>query len=534
MNNAYDRLPERDTPVRALMRSATEHSDRLLLRTSDTEWTHGAFAARAGRIATGLQELGVRPGDFVATMLDNSVDCAATWFATAVAGAVHVPLNTALRGEFLRHPLRATGARFLIAEGDYLSRVPGASDGGPEVLISRGPVPVGGPRPSAYLAELERDRELPPVDADPSSLMGVWYTGGTTGPSKGSMLSGNQVCEAAKSALRLTKRTADDHLYTPLPYFHFNATATTLVASVLIGGSATVADRFSVSRFWPEILESRATMVTLLGSMVHLIAHMEDTEEMRLAQGQLHTVWAIPFAPELIDIWKNRFGVKTPGGAAYGQTETGFIASTVLGEDVPVGASGRETDLYELAILDDEDRALPVGTVGEIAARPRKPDVMFKGYWGQPVETIACFRNLWHHTGDLGRIDEDGWLYFVDRKADYLRRRGENISSQELESAFLLHPEIHEVTAYAVPSELAEDDVKITVVLEHGSSLTEERLCHWAFENVPRFAVPRYIEFANDLPRSPTGRVLKRELRDQHKVEQCWDRERAGLDLPTR
>ena len=140
-------------------------------------------------------------------MLDNSVDCAATWYATAIAGAVHVPLNTALRGEFLRHPLRATGARFLIAEGDYLSRVPGVSDGGPEVLISRGSAPEGGPQPSASLAELERDRETPPVDADPASLMGVWYTGGTTGPSKGSMLSGNQVCEAAKSALRLTKRT---------------------------------------------------------------------------------------------------------------------------------------------------------------------------------------------------------------------------------------------------------------------------------------------------------------------------------------
>lgn len=534
MSNPYDSLPERDTPVRALMRGATEHSDRLLLRTGEAELTHGAFAVRAGRIATGLAELGVRPGDLVATMLDNSVDCAATWFATAIAGAVHVPLNTALRGEFLRHPLRATGARFLIGEGDYLSRVPSAVDGGPEVLISRGPVGEGGPQPSASLADLERGSELPPVDADPAALMGVWYTGGTTGPSKGSMLSGNQICEAAKSALRLTKRTADDHVYTPLPYFHFNATATTLVASVLIGGSATVADRFSVSRFWPEVLECRATTATLIGSMAHLLAHMDDTEEMRLAKGQLHTVWAVPFAPELVEIWKNRFGVRTPGGAAYGQTETGVITSTVLGDDTPAGASGRETSLYELAILDEEDRVLPAGAVGEIAARPRKPDVMFKGYWGQPAETIACFRNLWHHTGDLGRIDEGGWLYFVDRKADYLRRRGENISSQELESSFLQHPEIHEVTAYAVPSDVAEDDVKITVVLEQRSLLTEEDLCRWAFENIPRFAVPRYIEFADDLPRGPTGFIRKRELRDQHEGDQCWDRERAGLELPRR
>src|ERR1700722_18730768 len=155
MSTSLDNLPDRDTPVRALMRGAGNHPDRLLFRTSDAEVTHGEFAARAGRIAAGLSELGVRPGDFVATMLDNSVDCAATWYATAIAGAVHVPLNTALRGEFLRHPLRATGARFLIAEGDYLSRVPGASDGGPEVLISRGSAPEGGPQPSASLAELE-------------------------------------------------------------------------------------------------------------------------------------------------------------------------------------------------------------------------------------------------------------------------------------------------------------------------------------------------------------------------------------------
>jgi crotonobetaine/carnitine-CoA ligase len=166
--------------------------------------------------------------------------------------------------------------------------------------------------------------------------------------------------------------------------------------------------------------------------------------------------------------------------------------------------------------------------------RPLKPNIMFQGYWRRPDDTQRLMRNMWLHTGDIGKFDEEGFFYFVDRKKDYLRRRGENISSFEMEAAFLNHPDIEDVAVHAVPSPVGEDDVKVTAVLKPGAQLSAEALCRWAIDQVPYYAVPRYIEFRDNLPRNPQGRVLKYQLRDEGRTEATWDRDTSDITLSKR
>ena len=225
----------------------------------------------------------------------------------------------------------------------------------------------------------------------------------------------------------------------------------------------------------------------------------------------------------------------TPPHPAPTTLTTKHFAETCFPPTNQPGAAGKPNQHeFEVTLVDDDDHEVPVGTTGEIVCRPRRPNVMFAGYWGRAEETLAVFRNLWFHTGDLGRLDADDFLYFVDRKKDYLRRRGENISSFELERIFHDHEAIADVAVHSVPSNVGEDDVKVTVVLIDEASITEEELCRWAVDHVPYFAVPRYVEFRSDLPRNPVGRVLKYQLREDGVTATTWDREAAGLTFERR
>jgi crotonobetaine/carnitine-CoA ligase len=214
-------------------------------------------------------------------------------------------------------------------------------------------------------------------------------------------------------------------------------------------------------------------------------------------------------------------------------TETGALTGDSTWVTVPAGSTGVARPEWEIQIVDEQDGPLPVNQVGEILCRPRRPFVMFDGYWGRPNDTLRVLRNLWFHTGDLGRLDDDGVLYFVDRKNDYMRRRGENISSVELEAAFLAHDDVAQVAAFGVPSPLGEDDVQIAVVLKPGAQLEAPELCRWCLDKVPYYAVPRYFQILDALPTTPVGRVLKTELRAKSSAGR-WDREKAGVVIDRR
>jgi crotonobetaine/carnitine-CoA ligase len=533
---------EQDSVIAALDRAVAAHPDRVLLDFGGALYTYADVDRLSTRMANAFAALGVGSGQTVVSMLDNNIDAVICWLAINKLCAVSVPINTALRGEFLRHQVADAGAALVVCEADYLQRIADVAGGLPEVklLLQRAGTGAGiaGAAGSIEVAPLDdhrgRDDTAPAVKPKPQDLACLIYTSGTTGPSKGCMLSYNFMCNLARLQLRAGPAGPDDITITPLPLFHLNALSVGIISNILVGARVCVMPRFSVSNFWPEVERSGATMASILGSMGNLLAQADDNASMGRCVGQIHTVRGNPFTEETKAIWRQRFGARQVGGNGYGLTEACVVTSLPGGEYAAPGSSGKRIPDFDVRIFDENDCELPPGVAGEIVVRPLRPHIMFEGYWRRPADTLKVMRNMWLHTGDIGKFDDDGFFYFVDRKKDYLRRRGENISSFEMETAFAAHPDLAEVAVHAVPSDKGEDDVKVTAILRPGSTLTAEALFQWSTDAVPYYALPRYIEFRTTLPKNPQGRVLKYELRDEGKTATTWDLEESGIKVAKR
>ena len=532
-------IREQTTVLAALAGRLASDPDGPYLDFEGTTLSAREVDVAANRVAHGFAGLGVSRGDRVATLLENSPEQVVSFFAALKLGAIQVPINTAYKGEFLRHVLDDSAAAVVVVQADFAGRI--AAVAGPSlpelravIVVGSLDAPVGALDVRGWEALLAAGADGPPPDPAvvPSDLACFIYTAGTTGPSKGCMLPHHYVVALADQIGRAWQRREDDVVLTPLPLFHFNAISVCVVGTLLIGGSASIARRFSVSRFWPEVRRTRATMLSMLGSLAILVANAPDHPDQ--AGHRLRLCAAAPMPPDTDRIWRERFSCATFSGG-YGLTEASLISMLPAGVTNKIGAAGKPNDReFEVRLVDDADNEVPVGEIGEIVCRPTGPNLMFAGYWRRPEATVEVLRNLWFHTGDLGRLDDDGFLYFVDRKKDYLRRRGENISSFEMERTFLAHEAIKDVAVHAVPSEQGEDEVKVTAVLQEDAVLDAEGLCRWSVDRVPYFAIPRYIEFRNDLPRNPVGRVLKYQLRDEGVTPSTWDREAAGFTFDRR
>jgi crotonobetaine/carnitine-CoA ligase len=486
--------------------------------------------------AQGLVDLGVAPGSTVASMLETSIESIVTWLGVNKAGAIWVPLNTAYRGEFLRHQMADSDAELIVCDAIYLDQILLVAPQLPKlrVVLCHGDVPPDLPGVSVAVLPLSEHlgrHPLPGWDVRPSDLSLLIFTSGTTGPSKGCMVSQNYMCSQGLQCNEAVPPAPGEVMYTCLPLFHVSALSQ-IIAALAVKTRIAISPRFSVSRFWAEIERSGARNALVMGSIFPLLAHAEETPEMLRCRGQLRAVTGVPVTADVRQIWGTRFGVEHINSFGYGLTEGARLAlHRYRGPKhlPPMDSCGEvASDRFDVVVLDDGDRVLPDGEVGEIAFRPKQPHVMFEGYWKRPEETTQVWRNLWMHSGDLGRI-EDGVLFFVDRKKDYLRNRGENISSFEIERAFLQNPELVEVAVHEVGDGVAEDRMKVTAVLVEGSAMTEEQLCLWALDHVPYFAVPRYIEFRRDLPRTATSKVQKFQLRQEGCTVATWDREMAGI-----
>jgi crotonobetaine/carnitine-CoA ligase len=530
---------EQTTVVAALAARLASDPDGPYLDFEGDAYTAREIDTAANRLAAVLTGYGAGRADRIATLLDNRVEQVVSFFAALKLAAVQVPINTAYKGEFLRHQLADSGASVFIVQGDYASRVAEvAGDETPAlvhcIVVGRPDAVIDSVATSDWETDLAEAPTTPPADIDvaPGDLACFIYTAGTTGPSKGCMLSQNYIVSLADQIARAWGRRSDDVVLTPLPLFHFNAISVCVVGTLLVGGHASIAHRFSVSRFWPEVQRTGATIVSMLGSLAILLANASDHPD--ASDHPLRLCAAAPMPPDVDRVWRERFGCKT-FSAGYGLTEASLISMLAVGEENKAGAAGKPNrEEFDVRLVDDDDVEVSPGDVGEIVCRPNGPNLMFAGYWNRPADTLAALRNLWFHTGDLGRIDEDGFIYFVDRKKDALRRRGENISSFEMEKTLYAHPAIRDVAVHAVASPMGEDDVKVTAVLQDDADVDEEALCRWVAERVPYFAIPRYIEFRADLPRNPVGRVLKYSLRDDGVTSDTWDREAAGVEFERR
>jgi crotonobetaine/carnitine-CoA ligase len=521
---------------RLLADKAGRIGDRTWLIFGDRRYTYAQAHELSNRYANGFRGLGIRKGDHVAVMMANCPEFIWTIWGLGKLGAVTVPLNTAARGELLKYFITQSDSTCVVVSAELADRVAEALGNDHHV---RAFCTLGGAGALAHcgrtLVDLAAFADASAEEPDPSQVLAsdpqyIMYTSGTTGPSKGVISPHSQAHGVGRSLAQNFGYRPDDVVYTCLPLFHGNALWYSCYAAFWADCALAVSARFSASSFWDEIRATGATQFNALGAMTNILLRAQPSprdREHRVRQAML-----VPLSPDVYREVSERFGVQVT--SLYAMTET--FAVTMFTPDDPVSkgsSAGKPRGLSELLIVNDEDDPLPVGEVGEICVRPCEPGIVMSGYYKMPEATVRDTRNLWLHTGDRGRIDADGYLYFVDRKKEAIRRRGENISAYEVEMLIARHPSVLEVAAVPVTSELSEDEVMVYVVCRDGCTVSAEDLVRFANQNMAHFMVPRFVHFIDALPKTASEKIEKYKLKTwaEQNREALWDREAVGLKL---
>jgi crotonobetaine/carnitine-CoA ligase len=512
--------------VADILRSRCESDPNAeFIRCGGAWLTNAELDAAAGHVAGGLRELGVAKGDRVAFILPNRQEHVELFFACAKLGAVQVPINTFLKGEFLHYQLVDSGATVAVVDGAGAQALAPllAQTSITTVIYCDPPVPERG----VSFDMLRNGVAAGPVDLEIGSLVSILYTSGTTGPSKGCMLS-NGYYTASPPVFREHGWIADgDRVFTAFQLFHGAAHSVLMQALCTPGGSVCFEPSFSASTFMARAAAERASLIWSLAPMTMAILSRECTADELSDSFRLAVVPGLPV--DSGGAFEKRFGMPV-ASEIYGQTECLGVAFSSLRGDRRSGTLGQPAPHLEVALVDDADEPVGIGEIGEIVVRPRSSYAMYSGYWQKPEATVEAWRNLWHHTGDTAIADTDGFLTFVDRKKDSLRRRGENVSSFELEFAIMRHPGVLRAAACAVPAPLGEDDIKVCIIPASTEPPTPQELFDFFKVNLPYYAVPRYVEIRDSLPTTAaTDRVQKHALREEGITERTWDLEVMGL-----
>ena len=487
-------------------------------------WSYGELNAEADRIGAGLVALGFAPGAVAASFMTNRPENLLAGFGGGRAGLVRVPVNTAYKGALLQHVLEHSEAALLFTEA-ALNDALRVLDPFPAALrtvvyvdrVADDPPPgVAAITWSDLLAAGASEPLFPPVALHDVGSIG--YTSGTTGRSKGVISPHLQPVVMARETAGAFGVTARDRMYTCMPLFHGMAQVTTCATAIYAGACIVLSPRFSVSRFWDEVREGEATQFCCLGSIMHMLLATPPSDLDRAHK--VERVFSAPAPPEVLYRFEARFGVHVIEG--YGQTEIkNVLYNPIRGRKI--GSMGRPTPSTIMEVHDEQGNAVGPGVVGEMVYRPRLGNIMMKGYLKEPEKTLAGMRDLWWHTGDMASIDADGFFYYFDRKTDSLRRRGENISSQELESLVATFAGVKEAAAVAAPSEVGEDELLVVLEVDRPDEVDREALLAHCRNVMPRFMVPRYLRVMATLPRTPTGKVQKALLREQGLTGDTWD-----------
>jgi crotonobetaine/carnitine-CoA ligase len=524
------RIPARDHVVtRALIdRWARENPDKVFMKFADDgeEWTYRRFRELVTQTAIGLQQLGVAQGDHVLVWLPNGREHLRVFFAINYLGAVFVPINTAYKGQLLAHVIDNSDAKLAIVHADLAPRMEGVG----LAKLERAVV-MGARTPCASLQTVYEDALLPEQgtlqalkrEIEPWDPMAIIYTSGTTGPSKGVLASYLHIyTNAGPETWNCV--TGEDRFLVNMPLFHIGGMGVIYVMLVR-GGSVAFVDRFETGNFLDTVRKTGTTATFLLGVMATFLdkAPAAPTD----ADTTLRLVFMVPLAGD-IAAFSKRFGCDVY--TIFNMTE---ISTPIISEPNPTvrGTCGKKRAGVDVRLVDDNDCEVPLGTVGEMLVRTDRPWGMNSGYYKNPEATASAWRNGWFHTGDSFRQDEEGYLYFVDRKKDAIRRRGENISSFEVEAEVISHPSVREAAAIGVQSEFSEDDVLVVVAPVAGATIDPGALLEFLQPRMAHFMIPRYIRVLDELPKTPSNKVLKNELRKEGITADTWDREKAGIKI---
>ncbi len=525
---------------------AEAHPDKDYLKFADNPWvSYGEVNARSNRVANALLARGVEKSESVSVMLPNCEEFLPVWYGILKAGAVMSSINTAYKGDFLSWTINLVEAKNLIISDVFLDRLDFVIKELPllEHVIVMHTGAQEGPDPSLKWEPLTAFMDA--SDSEPDGVEYSWvddarimFTSGTTGRSKGVIKQNAADYFSARGLLEVVSKTsgrsiedlADDTFFSCLPLFHSNAQVLSGYPAMVAGGRIAYTERFSSSRFWQQVIDAEATVFNSIGAVSYFIWNIPESDLDK--KHTVHTVFAAPAPKDIYYDFQERFGVKFIEG--YGLTETGMATYMDPTRDPVPGTIGVANPGYEVTIVEPgTDRPLPPETPGEIVVDMKIPNIVMRAYYGMPEKTAEDFRNLKLHTGDLGRMDADGYIYFMDRVKDYIRRRGENVSSMEVERQVSEHPGIKEAAAIGVKAgegASSEDEIMIVCIPE-GAAPDPVEITEFMAERMPYFMVPRYIRFVDSLPKTPTERVQKVKLRDEGITADTWDREEAGVKV---
>jgi len=521
---------------------ARTHADRPFLQYMEQPAQSFAEVNRTvNQIARGLANLGVLKGDRVLLMLPNCLEYLYTWWGANKLGAIEVPVNSAYKGYFLEHLANNSAAKVMVIGQSFVEHLQFSEERLQhleKVVIYSGERAEDGKLPRFKRLEAHRFESLYArddtnldIDVRYHDLAAIMYTSGTTGPSKGVMMPHAQCYFFSEQDVNLLRLTSDDIYYTCNPFFHANAQILTIYPCLIVGAKVVVYPFFRASEWIDQIRKSKATVANFLGVMMDFVYRQPPRADDN--DNNLRALFAAPTPSAIVDDFKRRFGIEATL-ECYGMTEICLPIMLPYGEYRP-GAAGKVlSDWFDVKIVDPEtDEELPVDMVGEFIVRHKEPWTLNAGYYGMPDKTAEAYRNLWFHSGDGVKRDADGFYYFVDRIKDALRRRGENISSYEVEKVINDHPAVAESAVIAIKSDIpgGEDEVKACVLLKPDGHITPGELLRWCEERMPYFAVPRYLEFVTELPKTPNLKIQKQKLRDAGLTAGTWDRVKAGFKL---
>ncbi|RLQ23161.1 AMP-binding protein [Seongchinamella sediminis] len=518
-----------------LRTQAADCPEKPFLVTDDVSISYAEAEELTNQLAAGLAAMGVSAGDRVVLFLTNRPEMVLLTLAINKLSAIWVPINTDYRGDWLRQAIDGSRPALVISEAALADRLvePADDSASPQLVLVDGDG-AGHGRAVPYEALLQHGSLTPDYsDQDYGDICAIMWTSGTTGKSKGVMQSYNAWIRAiVKGASVLYDSADDDICYCPLPLYNSGAWISCVYRALIDGITLVLEDKFSVSRFWERINHFGATQTFCVGAMGSFL--MNAPESPSDADNTLRKALIVPMAPDVWQPFEQRFNLKLIA-SGMGMSECLMIMNqNDCPADTPSYALGKPPGDIDVQLCDDDGREVTPGEPGEICIRPKGPHIIFSGYFDNPEATAASFRGDWFLSGDMARQDpETGLYYFSDRKKDAVRYAGRNISTLEVESVVRRHPDIADVAAFGIPSkELdSEDELKLSVVLKPGSKLTEEELCQFINDNAPYFFVPRFIDFVDALPYTPTQKVQKFELRKQGNSATTWDLKQSGYQV---
>ena len=497
-----------------LEQQAEKHADNPFITQAETgeSWSYDAFNKRTNRIARGLMSHHLHDNPYFGVMLANSLDFLATSYALKKLGVIEVAINATFRGVSLARMINLTGLNCLMTSSDYLPFLREILDDLPQLQHL---ILIDGTEAAKDLADRIRIHSLDEIlsDRDENCAMPVrdddiaqiLFTSGTTGVSKGCLMPHRSAVRAAESMIMAFNLTEKDCVYSPYPLFHVGAAHYDILPALMVGAQAVIRDKFSLRHFWQDQVRYQTSWFMCLGSVQQLLWSAPACPEEK--QHQMRFIWGTPL-PIDHEAFQERFGVKLARGGGYGSTDAGSVALPLFDK---VGA-GKVLDNYEVAIVDEFDNPLPADIVGELVIRPREPAIMSAGYFAMPDKTVEAWRNLWFHTGDLARLDQEGDLYWVARMSERIRVKGEMVSAYEIEEVLLTHPSVEDCAVLGAPDTYGEEQVHAFVTLRKDSDMMPQDLINFCNGRMSRFMIPEMVTLLTEMPRTPSGKPAKAEL----------------------